>query len=134
MKTVDQIAMDLERDFDTSKPVIFTGNYDIPYSIVQDAYVSYSSPVYYKMKRLADLVDPDLLDKYNRGSRGVWVAQTPALSVIDWGRYAFDSDAELVKFLKCTGISWWLWRTSASMRQRKKSLWICRNIRRRVIL
>lgn len=57
MKTVDQIAMDLERDFDTSKPVIFTGNYDIPYSIVQDAYVSYSSPVYYKMKRLADLVD-----------------------------------------------------------------------------
>ena len=59
VKTVDQIAMDLERDFDTSKPVIFTGNYDIPYSIVQGAYVSYSSPVYYKMKRLADLVDPD---------------------------------------------------------------------------
>ena len=103
VKTVDQIAMDLERDFDTSKPVIFTGNYDIPYSIVQDAYVSYSSPVYYKMKRLADLVDPDLLDKYNRGSRGVWVAQTPALSVIDWGRYAFDSDAELVKFFEMHG-------------------------------
>ncbi len=103
VKTVDQIAMDLERDFDTSKPVIFTGNYDIPYSIVQGAYVSYSSPVYYKMKRLADLVDPDLLDKYNRGSRGVWVAQTPALSVIDWGRYAFDSDAELVKFFEMHG-------------------------------
>ena len=103
VKTVDQIAMDLERDFDTSKPVIFTGNYDIPYSIVQDAYVSYSSPVYYKMKRLADLVDPDLLDKYNRGSRGVWVAQTPSLSVIDWGRYAFDSDAELVKFFEMHG-------------------------------
>lgn len=103
VKTVDQIAMDLERDFDTLKPVIFTGNYDIPYSIVQDAYVSYSSLVYYKMKRLADLVDPDLLDKYNRGSRGVWVAQTPALSVIDWGRYAFDSDAELVKFFEMHG-------------------------------
>lgn len=103
VKTVDQIAMDLERDFDTSKPVIFTGNYDIPYSIVQDAYVSYSSPIYYKMKRLADRVDPDLLDKYNRGSKGVWVAQTPALSVIDWGRYAFDSDAELVKFFGMHG-------------------------------
>lgn len=103
VKTVDQIAMDLERDFDTSKPVIFTGNYEIPYSIIQDAYVSYSSPVYYKMKRLTDLVDPDLLDKYNRGSKGVWVAQTPALSVIDWGRYAFDSDAELVKFFKMHG-------------------------------
>lgn len=103
VKTVDQIATDLERGFDTSKPVIFTGNYEIPYSIIQDAYVSYSSPVYYKMKRLTDLVDPDLLDKYNRGSKGVWVAQTPALSVIDWGRYAFDSDAELVKFFEMHG-------------------------------
>ena len=71
VKTVDQIALDLERGFDTSKPVIFTGNYEIPYSIIQDAYVSYSSPIYYKMKRLTDLIDPDLLDKYNRGSKGV---------------------------------------------------------------
>ena len=103
VKTVDQIALDLERGFDTSKPVIFTGNYEIPYNIIQDAYVSYSSPIYYKMKRLTDLIDPDLLDKYNRGSKGVWVAQTPSLSVIDWGRYAFDSDAELVKFFRMHG-------------------------------
>lgn len=105
VQTVDQIALDLERDFDTSKPVIFTGNYEIPYSIVKDAYVSYGDSRYYKMKRLTDLIDPDLLDKYNRGSRGVWVAQTPALSVIDWGRYAFDSDAELVKFFAMHGHS-----------------------------
>ena len=103
VKTVDQIALDLERDFDTSKPVIFTGNYEIPYSIVKDAYVSYGDSKYYKMKRLTDLIDPDLLDKYNRGSKGVWVAQTPALSVIDWGRYAFDSDAELVRFFEMHG-------------------------------
>lgn len=103
VKTVDQIALDLERDFDTSKPVIFTGNYEIPYSIVRDAYVSYGDRKYYKMKRLTDLIDPDLLDKYNRGSKGVWVAQTPALSVIDWGRYAFDSDAELVRFFEMHG-------------------------------
>lgn len=103
VKTVDQIALDLERNFDTSKPVIFTGNYEIPYSIIQDAYVSYGSTTYFKMKRLTDLIDPDLLDKYNRGSKGVWVAQTPALSVIDWGRYAFDSDAELVKFFAMHG-------------------------------
>lgn len=103
VKTVDQIALDLERDFDTSKPVIFTGNYEIPYSIVKDAYVSYGDRKYYKMKRLTDLIDPDLLDKYNRGSKGVWVAQTPALSVIEWGRYAFDNDAELVKFFAMHG-------------------------------
>lgn len=103
VKTVDQIAMDLEQNFDTSKPVIFTGNYEIPYSIIRDAYVSYGSTTYFKMKRLTDLIDPDLLDKYNRGSKGVWVAQTPALSVIDWGRYAFDSDVELVKFFRMHG-------------------------------
>ncbi len=103
VKTVDQIAMDLERDFDTSKPVVFTGNYEIPYSIIQDAYVGYGTETYAKMKRITDRIDPDLLDKYNRGSKGVWVAQTPALSVIEWGRYAFDNDAELVKFFAMHG-------------------------------
>lgn len=103
VKTVDQIALDLERDFDTSKPVVFTGNYEIPYSIIQDAYVGYGTETYAKMKRITDRIDPDLLDKYNRGSKGVWVAQTPALSVIEWGRYAFDNDAELVKFFAMHG-------------------------------
>lgn len=103
VKTVDQIALDLERDFETSKPVVFTGNYEIPYSIIQDAYVGYGTETYAKMKRITDRIDPDLLDKYNRGSKGVWVAQTPALSVIEWGRYAFDNDAELVKFFAMHG-------------------------------
>ncbi len=103
VKTVDQIALDLERSFDTSKPVVFTGNYEIPYSIIQDAYVGYGTETYWKMKRITDRIDPDLLDKYNRGSKGVWVAQTPALSVIEWGRYAFDNDAELVKFFAMHG-------------------------------
>ncbi len=103
VKTVDQIALDLERNFDTSKPVVFTGNYEIPYSIIQDAYVGYGTETYWKMKRITDRIDPDLLDKYNRGSKGVWVAQTPALSVIEWGRYAFDNDAELVKFFAMHG-------------------------------
>ena len=102
VKTIDQIALDLECGFDTSKPVIFTGNYEIPHSIIQDAYVGYGTETYFKMKRITDLIDPDLLDKYNR-SYGVWVAQTPALSVIDWGRYAFDSDAELVRFFEMHG-------------------------------
>lgn len=101
--TMNQIAYELEKSFDISKPVIFTGTYDLPKSIVEDAYVQYGTPVYYKMKRLADIVDPHLLEKYNRGEYGVWVAQTPALSVLDWGRYAFDSDAELVRFFAMHG-------------------------------
>lgn len=101
--TMNQIAYELEKSFDISKPVIFTGTYDLPMSIVEDAYVRYNTPVFYKMKRLADMVDSQLLEKYNRGEYGVWVAQTPALSVLDWGRYAFDSDAELVRFFSMHG-------------------------------
>lgn len=101
--TMNQIAYELEKSFDISKPVIFTGTYNLPRSIVEDAYVGYNTPVFYKMKRLADKVDPQLLEKYNRGEYGVWVAQTPALSVLDWGRYAFDSDAELVRFFAMHG-------------------------------
>jgi hypothetical protein len=97
-----QIYKDLRQNFDTSKPVVFTGNYDIPQSIVQDAYVEYGSSVYYKMNNLAAKVDEHLLEKFNR-PYGVWVAQTPSLSVIDWGRYAFDDDSELIKFFNMLG-------------------------------
>lgn len=100
--TMNQIAYELEKDFDTSKPVMFTGTYNIPKSIIKDAYVEYGSTTYYKMKKLADAVDVDLLDKFNR-EYGVWVAQTPSLSVIDWGRYAFDTDEELIRFFAMHG-------------------------------
>ena len=33
----------------------------------------------------------------------MWVAQTPSLSVIDWGRYAFGTDEELVRFATMHG-------------------------------
>ena len=98
-----EVANELEKNFDTSKPVIFTGGYQIPGSIIEDAYVWYNSETYYKMRYLTDLVDKDLLDKYNRGDYGVWVAQTPALSVIDWGMSAFDSNEELIHFMEMHG-------------------------------
>ena len=92
----------LERDFDTSKPVIFTGEWDNPKSLVQDAYVEIGSETFYKMKRLTDPVDEHLLEKYYR-NYGVWVAQTPSLSVVSWGKYAFDSDEELIRFMRHHG-------------------------------
>ena len=33
------------------------------------------------------------------------MAQTPSLSVLDWARYAFDTDEELVRFFAMHGIS-----------------------------
>ena len=102
-ETMSRVTEELERNFDTSKPVVFMGIYQIPKSIIEDAYVEYNSEVYFKMKRLTDILDEDLLDKFNRGNYGVWVAQTPALSVIDWGMSAFGSDAELVRFAAMHG-------------------------------
>ena len=99
---VSRISYDLESKFDTNKSVIFTNTWEVPKGIIGDAYVAYGSKTYYKMKRITDMVDEHLLEKFNRGY-GVWVAQTPALSVIDWGRYAFDSDAELTTFFSLHG-------------------------------
>lgn len=100
--TMEQIALELERGFDTSKPVVFTGNYQIPQGIIEDAYVRYNTKTFYKFKRWTDPVDEHLLDKFYRDC-GVWVAQTPALSVIEWGRYAFGDDSELVRFFAMHG-------------------------------
>ena len=100
--TMNQIAYELEKSYDTDKPIIFTGTYEIPKSIIADAYVEYGSEIYYKMLRITSLVDDTLLEKFYR-SYGVWVAQTPSLSVLDWGRYAFDTNEELIRFFSMHG-------------------------------
>ena len=97
-----RVADELERNFDISKPIVFTGIWENPRSIVADAYVEYSSEDFYRMKRITDLVDEHLLEKFYR-DYGVWVAQTPSLSVVSWGKYAFDTDEELIRFLRLHG-------------------------------
>lgn len=100
--TAGQIALELEKHYDMSKPVVFTGTYEAPRGIIGDAYVAYNSETFYRMKRLTDLVDEHLLEKFYR-TYGVWVAQTPALSVLDWGINAFENDAELARFFAMHG-------------------------------
>lgn len=100
--TVENIAYELESSFDLSKPVVFTGTYLAPKSIIQDAYVEYKSDTYYKMLEITSMIDPHLLEKFYQ-DYGVWVAQTPSLSVIEWGRTAFDNSKELVKFFEMHG-------------------------------
>lgn len=102
LDTVSDIASELQENFDTAKPVVFTGTYLVPQSVIEDAYVPYNSETFYKMKAITDRIDVHLLDKYYR-DYGVWVAQTPSLSVIEWGREAFDSAAELGHFFAMHG-------------------------------
>lgn len=102
-ETMSLVAYELEKNYDVdNKPVIFTGIYEIPQELIQAAYVPYNTETFYRMKRWTDPIDEHLLDKFYR-NYGVWVAQTPALSVIEWGRYAFDDDAELVRFFNMHG-------------------------------
>lgn len=97
-----RVGAALQKDFDLSKPVIFTGQWENPKSIVKRAYVDIGSDTYYKMKRITDFVDEHLLEKFYR-THGVWIAQTPSLSVVSWGKYAFGSDEELVFFMAQLG-------------------------------
>jgi len=101
-ETVSRIAYELESRYDTEKPIMFTGIYEIPKSLIEAAYVPYNSETFYRMQRLTYKIDPHLLEKFYR-EYGVWVAQTPSLSVIDWGRSAFGSDEELVRFFVMHG-------------------------------
>lgn len=101
--TAEQIGSELKRNFDLSKPVVFTGTYRAPRGIIQGAYVNYGTAAFYRMKRMTDPFDEHLLEKFYRDEYGVWVAQTPALSVLDWGVSAFDGDHELVRFFSMHG-------------------------------
>lgn len=99
---LSRVAIALERDFDTTKPVLFTGEWENPRGIVADAYVEIGSPDFYRLKRIVDPVDEHLLEKFYR-PYGVWVAQTPSLSVVSWGKYAFETDEELIRFFAMHG-------------------------------
>lgn len=98
-----QIEAELKKGFDLSKPVVFIGNYTPPESIIEDAYVKYGTKTFFKIKQLTDPVDEHLLEKFYR-EYGVWVAQTPALSIYEWGVNAFGTDEELAQFFAMHGL------------------------------
>lgn len=103
-ETMNQIAYELEKGYDTSKPLIFIGVYEVPMEIIQDAYVPIGSEKFFQMNRITSLLDEHLLEKYYRRNH-IWVAQTPSLSVIQWGMTAFDSNEQLIRFMKLHGHS-----------------------------
>ena len=101
-ETMNQVVYELEKGFDTSKPIVFTGIYEIPPGIIAPAYVGYDTKEYTFMVNATDWLDGHLLEKFYR-DQGVIVAQMPTLSVIEWGRTAFGTDGELVKFFEMHG-------------------------------
>ena len=103
-KTVmDQIAYDLEKNYDISKPIVFRGGYTVPYEICGDAYARFGSAEYQWISRLLDSIDSQLKEKYF-SAIGYQVAESPVISTLQWGVTAFDGTAQqLIEFWKMHG-------------------------------
>lgn len=102
---MEQVAYDLEKGYDTAKPIVFRGAYYVPYEIAKDAYLEYDSAEYGWIRRIGDLIDPHLVEKYNaENGHGYDFAETPVNSILRWGATAFDGTAaQLGNFMKMLG-------------------------------
>jgi len=100
---MNQIATDLRKDYDTSKPIVFKGAHPVPYSICEDAFVSFSSWKYRAICKLTDPIDSHLKEKYF-SPVGFGFAEGPLQSTITWGITAFDGTSQqLIEFWKMHG-------------------------------
>lgn len=97
------IAYEIERDYGTETPVIFTGHYSTPHALSEDYYVSYGSWQYRYIATVTDKIDPHLKEKYFSvwGYSFVGEASFP---MIQWAFDAFDgTNREMMNFLKMHG-------------------------------
>lgn len=103
VNVVNMISYELEKGYDTEKPVVFTGNYTIPKDIISKMCVSYDSEEYEKISVFLNLLDPNLKncfvvqDSYSLSSEAVY-------SIFTWGNIAFEGwDKETHEFFAMHG-------------------------------
>lgn len=100
-----QVAEDLKASCDTSKPIVFRGGMQVPYSVSEKAYVSYDSVQYKVISALTDPIDVHLKEKFHNGVHGYVSAEMPIVSVLSWGITAFGgTGGQLIKFWEMHGI------------------------------
>jgi hypothetical protein len=100
-----EIAYEIERDYGTETPVIFSGHYSTPYELVKDYYVSYGSWQYRWIATITDKIDSHLKEKYFSvwGYSFIGEANFP---MIQWAFDAFDgTNREMMNFLEMHGHS-----------------------------
>lgn len=104
-EVLTEIALEIERDYGKSTPVIFTGHYSTPYSLVEDYYVSYGSWQYRVIAAITDKVDPHLKEKYF-APQGYCFTGEANYPFIQWAFDAFDgTNREMMNFLEMHGHS-----------------------------
>jgi hypothetical protein len=105
-QTMEAVSLKIASSCDVGKPVCVIGNYPIPQGLIQTAY----SPHWSKRTKIAKFFivgffGEDVWDDYETPN-GYAIAETPFLSVIEWGSYAFKRlDNELAKFCNMHGIT-----------------------------
>ncbi|MCM1192065.1 MAG: hypothetical protein NC389_06495 [Acetatifactor muris] len=104
-EVMERVAYDLEKDYDITKPIVFRGGYSVPYEVSKEAYVSFSSPQYRWVCILTNWLDPQLKEKYYAADgKGYIFAETPVVSVLQWGLSAFDfTSGQLIEFWRMHG-------------------------------
>lgn len=103
--TLVRVAWEIENNYGSDIPVVFTGNYSTPQSIWEHYSVGYGSKEFQWIARITDLVDVHLKEKYYQpfGYSYVGEAINP---LIQWGFTAFDgTNGQLIKFLEMHGYS-----------------------------
>ena len=104
-RTMENVALYLQANCDTSKPVCVIGSYQTPESLISQAYCPEWSKKYTLIKFLVEGLSPELFETYN-SPEGYAFAETPRLSFINWGATAFYGfDRELISFWSMHGFS-----------------------------
>lgn len=101
--TVNLISYELEKNYDTEKPVVFVGNYTIPEHIVKKMYVPYDSDTYQTIASILDIMDPNLKTCFAMPF-GYSLSSEAVYSVLTWGNIAFEVwDKETHEFFAIHG-------------------------------
>lgn len=113
-------AHEIEREYGNDIPVVFTGHYSTPHSLLAEYYIWYGAPRYRMIASVMDIVDPYLKDKYSTpyGYSYIGEANNP---FIQWAFDAFDgTNREMHAFLRMHGHAFPLVTDSAIMEAAEK--------------
>lgn len=102
-ETLLGVAYDVERQYGKDVPVVFVGQYDIPYEFIEDFYVPYDSWQYKLISKITDVVDEHLKEKYWQPQGYCFIGEAN-LPMIRWAFDAFDgTNREMIRFLEMHG-------------------------------
>ncbi len=96
-------AHEVEKEYGSNIPVVFTGHYNVPHVLLTDYYVGYGSWQYRLISAVTDWIDPHLKEKYH-SSYGYCFIGEANYPFIQWAFDAFDdTNREMLAFLRMHG-------------------------------